>query len=132
MRTSKAASARRKTTKAALPPPSWLRAVRAAETKKATDIHVLDLRELVSFADTFVLCTGQNARQVQAIGDEVVRELKQHGETPNSLEGYGHAEWLLVDYGDLLVHVFSPQAREYYGLDRLWRHAKTVEVPADA
>jgi ribosome silencing factor RsfS/YbeB/iojap len=113
------------------PTPTWLLAVRAAESKKATDIKVLDLRGITSFADFFVICTGSNARQVQAITDEVGLQMKQQvRELPLSLEGYDQAEWVLLDYGDLLVHVFSPKAREYYDLERLWRSAKTVEIPA--
>jgi ribosome-associated protein len=110
-------------------PPTWLVAVRAAESKKATDIKVLDLRPVTSFADYFVICTGSNPKQVQAIADEVGWQLKKFGERPNSLEGYSQAEWILADYGDLLVHVFSTKAREYYGLERLWRAAKTVPIP---
>jgi ribosome-associated protein len=113
------------------PTPTWLLAVRAAESKKATDIKVLDLTGITSFADFFVICTGSNARQVQAITDEVGLQMKQQArELPLSLEGYDQAEWVLLDYGDLLVHVFSPKAREYYDLERLWRSAKTVEIPA--
>ena len=105
--------------------------MRAAESKKATEIHVLDLSGVTSFADTFVICTGSNQRQVQAIADEVGLQLKrQAGELPISLEGYNQAEWVLADYGDLLVHIFSPKSREYYGLERLWRNAKPVEIPA--
>jgi ribosome-associated protein len=112
--------------------PTWLLAVRAAESKKATDIKVLDLTGITSFADFFVICTGSNARQVQAITDEVGLRMKQQArELPLSLEGYDQAEWVLVDYGDLLVHIFSPKAREYYDLERLWRSAKTVGIPAD-
>ncbi len=110
--------------------PSWLRAVRAAESKKATDIKVLDLTGITSFADFFVICTGANQRQIQAISDEVNLQLKQAGELPISVEGYNQADWVLADYGDLLVHIFSPKAREYYDLERLWRSAKTVEIPA--
>jgi ribosome-associated protein len=111
--------------------PSWLIAVRAAESKKAADIQVLDLTGITSFADFFVICTGANARQVQAISDEVNLQLKrQAGELPISVEGYSQADWILADYGDLLVHIFSPTAHEYYGLERLWRSAKTVQVPA--
>ena len=107
-------------------------AVRAAESKKATDIIVLDLTGITSFADYFVLCTGANTRQVQAISDEVGLRLKKDaGELPISVEGYAQAEWVLADYGDLLVHVFSPRSREYYGLERLWRNAKTVAIPAE-
>jgi ribosome-associated protein len=111
--------------------PTWLVAVRAAESKKATDIKVLDLTGITSFADYFVICTGANQRQIQAISDEVGLQLKQQaGELPISLEGYNQAEWVLMDYGDLLVHIFSPKARDYYDLERLWRSAKTVEIPA--
>ena len=111
--------------------PSWLVAVRAAESKKATDISVLDLTGITSFADYFVICTGANARNVQAISDEVGLRLKQHGELPSSLEGYNQADWILADYGDFLVHIFSPKARAYYDLERLWRNARTVEIPAE-
>jgi ribosome-associated protein len=111
--------------------PSWLIAVRAAESKKATDIRVLDLTGITSFADFFVICTGANQRQIQAISDEVNVQLKQQAsELPLSVEGYTQAEWVLADYGDLLVHIFSPKAREYYDLERLWRTAKTVQIPA--
>lgn len=111
--------------------PSWLVAVRAAESKKATDFKVLDLTGVTTFADYFVICTGANQRQVQAIGDEVALQLKEAGELPNSMEGYTQAEWVLLDYGDLLIHVFSTKAREYYGLERLWRNARTVEIPPE-
>lgn len=112
--------------------PVWLAVVRAAEAKKATDIKVLDLTGITSFADYFVLCTGSNSKQVQAIADEVGMQLKKLGEHPISLEGYAQAEWILADYGDLLVHVFSTKAREYYDLERLWRAARTVPIPAPA
>ncbi|HUB34212.1 MAG TPA: ribosome silencing factor [Bryobacteraceae bacterium] len=111
--------------------PSWLIAVRAIESKKGVDIRVLDLTGITSFADYFVIATGANSRQIQAISDEVNLQMKrQSGELPISVEGYNQAEWVLADYGDLLVHIFSPKAREYYGLERLWRGAKPVEVPA--
>ena len=106
--------------------------MRAAESKKATDIQVLDLTGITSFADYFVICTGANARQVQAISDEVNIQLKQQArELPISVEGYNQAEWVLADYGDLLVHIFSPKSREYYSLERLWRSAKRVEIPSE-
>lgn len=79
-----------------------------------------------------MIATGANQRQIQAIGDEVGLRLKQQaGELPISVEGYTQAEWVLADYGDLLVHIFSPKAREYYDLERLWRNAKTVEIPPE-
>ena len=93
---------------------------------------MLDLTGITSFADFFVICTGANQRQVQAISDEVGMRLKQQsGELPISLEGYQQADWVLADYGDLLVHVFSPKAREYYDLERLWRAAKLVGIPPE-
>ncbi len=103
--------------------------MRAAESKKATDIKVLDLTGITSFADYFVICSGSNPKQVQAIADEVTMQLKKSGETPISVEGYTQADWILADYGDLLVHVFSTKARQYYDLERLWRAAKTVPIP---
>jgi ribosome-associated protein len=105
-------------------------AVRAAESKKATDIVVLDLRNMTSFTDYFVICTGQNARQIQAISDEIGQQLKNIGEMPISVEGYTQAEWVLADYSDFIVHIFTPKAREYYDLERLWRSAKPVGIPA--
>jgi ribosome-associated protein len=106
--------------------------VRAAESKKATDIKVLDLTGITSFADYFVICTGANQRQIQAIAEEIGLQVKQQArELPTNVEGYTQAEWVLSDYGDLLVHVFSPKARQYYDLERLWRSAKTVEIPPE-
>jgi ribosome-associated protein len=108
----------------------WPVAVAAAESKKAVDLAVLDLREITSFTEYFVVCSGTNQRQNQAICDEVHARMKQQGSLPLGMEGYDHAEWILMDYGDFIVHIFSPQAREYYDLERLWRSAKRVE-PAD-
>ncbi len=107
-------------------------AARAADSKQAQSIRVLDLREVTTFADYFVICSGTNPRQVQAIADEVNLELKHQGERANAVEGYDSADWILIDYGDMLVHVFSETAREYYDLERLWRHATDVEVPPEA
>ncbi len=106
----------------------WLEAVRAAEEKQAHNVKVLDLRDVTTFADYFVILSGTNTRQIQAIADEVHQHLKKLGETPNSMEGYDNAEWILMDYGDYLVHIFSDKARLYYDLERLWRDAKTVEL----
>ena len=105
--------------------------MRAAEEKKALDIRVLDLREVTTFADFFVICTGTNSRQIQAISDEIHLRLKQAGELPISLEGYENAEWVLADYGDYLIHIFSAKSREFYDLERLWRGAKKVAIPAE-
>jgi ribosome-associated protein len=88
---------------------------------------VLDVREVTSFADYFVLCSGTNTRQIQTIADEIHQNLKKLGEYPSSMEGYGNAEWVLIDYGDYLIHIFSEKARTYYDLERLWRDAKPVK-----
>jgi ribosome-associated protein len=92
---------------------------------------VLELTGVTAFADYFVICTGANQRNVQAVSDEVGLRLKQHGELPLSLEGYNQAEWILADYGDFLIHVFSPKARQYYDLERLWRSAKAIDIPPE-
>ncbi len=109
----------------------WLAAVRAAESKQATDVKVLDLTGITSFTDHFVICTGGNPKQIQAIADEVGLQLKDRGRLPHSLEGYQQADWILSDYGDFLVHIFSEKARAYYDLERLWRAGKVVEVPPE-
>ena len=108
----------------------WLTAVKAAESKQARDVCVLDLRELTSFADHFVLVSGANTRQIQAIADEIHAQLKKKGEYPASVEGYDNAEWVLMDYGDYLIHIFSEKARTYYDLERLWRDAKRLHPAA--
>ena len=108
----------------------WLAAAHAAESKKASRIRVLDVQALTSFADYFVICSGGNQRQIQAIAEEVELRLKEQGRRPLGIEGHEHAEWVLVDYGDFLVHVFSESARAFYDLERLWRRAEEVEIPA--
>jgi ribosome-associated protein len=113
--------------------PTWLVAARAAESKKADEIRILDLREITSFADYFLICSGKNQRQTQAIWDAVSEQLKKKaGEAATSVEGYENGEWILGDFGDLVVHVFSPEKRDYYQLERLWRDAKPVPVPVQA
>lgn len=106
----------------------WLIAARAAESKKALRMVVLDLRSISGFTDYFLICSGANSRQIQAISDEIQLQLGRRGHAPLGIEGYEHAEWILGDYGDLIVHVFSETARTYYDLERLWRHAKPVQL----
>jgi ribosome-associated protein len=107
-------------------------ALHSASEKKAVNTIVLDLREIASFTEFFVITSGTNQRQVQAISDEVEEQLKkQLGERPVRIEGYNTAEWVLLDYGDFIVHIFDQKAREFYDLERLWRDAKKVEVPFD-
>ena len=89
---------------------------------------VLDLREIASFTDYFIIASGTNVRQVQAIADEVVEQLKKQGTRAARVEGYKTAEWVLVDYGDFIVHVFEDKARRFYDLERLWRDAVRVSL----
>jgi ribosome-associated protein len=105
-------------------------AAQAAESKKALDVRILDLRGISSFTDYFVVCAGANARQIQAISDEVEAALARYGERALGIEGYNKADWVLVDYGDFIVHVFSQPARQFYDLERLWRNAKEVKISA--
>jgi ribosome-associated protein len=106
-------------------------AISAAGDKKALEMVVLDLREVASFTDYFLITSGTNVRQVQAIADEVVEQLKKRGTRPARVEGYNTAEWVLVDYGDFILHVFEDKARRFYDLERLWRDAKRVQLPED-
>src|SRR6185295_14551664 len=108
----------------------WM-ALAAATEKKAIDTVVLDLREIASFTDYFIIVSGTNERQVQAISDEVVDTLKKAGEPELRVEGYKTAEWILLDCGDFVVHIFGDKARKFYDLERLWRESKRVELPAE-
>jgi ribosome-associated protein len=102
-------------------------AVAAAEDKKAHDISILQMdRASSAFTDYFVICTGTNPRQVQAIADDIELRLKRAGNYPNNVEGYNRAEWVLLDYVDFVVHIFSEQARSHYNLERLWKSAKKL------
>jgi ribosome-associated protein len=107
-----------------------LQVLHAAAEKKALDPVVLDLREIASFTDFFVITSGANERQVQAISDEVYETLKKAGSPAARVEGYKTAEWILLDYGDFVVHVFEQKARQFYDLERLWRESRRVELPA--
>ncbi len=107
-------------------------ALHAAAEKKAHDLVVLDLREVASFTDYFVIASGTNVRQVQAVADEIVERVRKgHRSKPARVEGYSSAEWVLLDYGDFIVHVFEEKARRFYDLERLWRDAARVPVPPD-
>ena len=103
------------------------RAVEAAEDKKAIDLVVLDLRKAAGFTDFFVICSGSNPRQVRAIADAVMESLGRDGVKPAHVEGYDRSEWILLDYFDFVVHVFAPETRLFYGLERLWGSAERVE-----
>ena len=104
-------------------------AVRACQEKKAADIGILRLDEQASgFTDYFVICSGANPRQVQAIADEVDQKLSATGVEPSHREGYNQADWVLLDYVDFVVHIFSESARKFYNLERLWKTAKRLQL----
>jgi ribosome-associated protein len=106
-------------------------AIQACLEKKAEELSILEMEKgSGAFTDYFVLCSGTNPRQVQAISDEVEMRLKAAGIRPNNVEGYTQAEWVLLDYVDFVVHVFSEKARKFYDLERLWKSAKRLE-PGD-
>ena len=104
------------------------RAIAAAEDKKAVDLVVLDLRKAAGFTDFFVIASGTNVRQVRAIADAVMEALAADGVKPAHVEGYDRSEWILLDYFDFIVHVFAPETRMFYGLERLWGNAERIEV----
>jgi ribosome-associated protein len=104
-------------------------AIDAAQDKKATGVVVLDLKKAGAFTDYFVICSAANPRQVQAVADAVEEALKGQKQRPSLVEGYARAEWILLDYFDFVVHVFSRHARDFYGLDRLWGSATRIEFP---
>ena len=101
----------------------------AAGEKKAEDVVLLDLREVASFTEFFLICNGANPKQVQAISDSVEERLRKSGKRPMHIEGYASAEWILLDYGDFIVHIFSSASRRFYDLERLWRDAKRKALP---
>jgi len=103
-------------------------AVRALDNKKASDIVALDISDIASFANYFLICSGESSRQIQAIVDEVEAKLREAGMRPSHIEGYRNAEWVLMDYVDLVVHVFSKHARAYYDLERLWRDGRQIDL----
>ncbi len=104
-------------------------AASAAEDKKAVELVVLDLRKAAGFTDYFVICSGTNTRQVRAIADGVMAALAVEGVKPAFIEGYDRSEWVLLDYFDFIVHVFSPETRLFYGLERLWGNAERIDRP---
>ena len=103
-------------------------AVAAALAKKAVDVVLLDLRNTPAFTDFFLLCSGHNQRQVKAIADGIEEALKAEQIRPAHVEGYERAEWILMDYFSFIVHVFSPQTREFYSLERLWGDAERIDI----
>ncbi len=106
--------------------------INAVRDKKADDVIALDLRTADAFTDFFIVCTGHNRRQVQAIADGVEMALKAKKVRPTHIEGYDRGEWILLDYFDFVVHVFSPTSRAFYGLERLWGNAQPLTLPVEA
>jgi len=105
--------------------------VHYASDRKALDIVQLDLREMVSYTDYFVICTGRSDRQAKAIHDAIYQGLKdEHGILPGRVEGVAQANWILMDYIDVVVHVFTPETREFYRLEQLWGEAPVLELAA--
>ena len=115
---------------AELDPRIWM-ALAAAAEKKAINPIMLDLRAIASFTDYFIIASGTNERQVQAISDEVVDTLKKSGTPVIRVEGYKTAEWILLDYGDFVMHIFGDKARKFYDLERLWRESTRVMLPPE-
>lgn len=101
-------------------------AVDAASDKKAADVLLLDIREVTTFADYFVICSGNNRRQIQAIAEAVDEQLSSQGASLLHREGDADTGWILLDFADVVIHVLGPKEREYYDLERLWSGAKTV------
>lgn len=107
-------------------------AARAAAERKALDMVAIDIRKIASFAEFFLVCSGTSTRQVQAIADEVLEKMREERESrPLHTEGYEAATWILLDYGDLIVHIFTEESRDFYQLERLWRDADRVELPEE-
>lgn len=103
-------------------------AVGAADEKKAQNMLVLRLSAITEFTDYFFICTGNSSRQTQAIADEIVERLKKSGVRSLNIEGYKTAEWILIDFGAFVVHIFTEESRRFYDLERLWRDAERVEI----
>ena len=105
------------------------RAIAAAQDRKAADVVVLDLRPADAFADYFLICTGRNSPQIKAISDSIQTALAEKRMKPAHVEGYERGGWILLDYFDFIVHIFSPESRSFYALDRLWGSAERIEIP---
>ncbi len=103
-------------------------AVKALDLKRAEDIQVIGIRDLTVIADYFIIANGTSTTQTKALADEVEYQLKEKGITPLRTEGYQGAQWIVLDYGDIVVHVFYKETRQYYNLERLWRDGENVDI----
>jgi len=108
-----------------------LMAADAALAKKALDVIILELGELTVIADYFVICSGESTTQVKTIAEFIEHELNRKGITPIGREGLKFSHWVLLDYGDVIIHIFEKETRAYYGLEKLWMDAKTIEFHED-
>lgn len=124
----KARAARKKAAGPARLPADLKLALTCAQDKQAIDITILDLRNASAFTDFFLICTGANTKQVQAIADGIEKGLKDAGQPPALVEGYNRGEWVLLDYFTFIVHIFLPAQRSFYALEKLWGGAETIEV----
>jgi len=109
--------------------PQLQEAVRAAQDRKALDLSVLELERACSFTSYFLICTATSVRHAQAICDAIAEKLEKQGSTPAHVEGYSQAEWILMDYLHFVVHIFLERTRNFYDLERLWRHAPRLVIP---
>ena len=105
-------------------------AIRAAQEKKAFDIVILGISQVTSFADYFLLCSGSSTRQTEAIASEIEKKLGEQGTYTNHKEGAG--EWILFDYGDIIIHIFTKETRAFYDLERLWRDGRRINIPNES
>ena len=103
-------------------------ACKAADAKMAEKLEILDIRELTTIADYFVVCTGNSAAQIRAIAEEIECKLKEAGEMPESVEGYAASSWVLLDYGAVVIHLFRKEMREFYAIERLWSDAPRISA----
>lgn len=103
-------------------------AIKALEDKKGNDIRVIDIQDVSIIADYFIIASGSNRNQVQTMADNVEEVLGRSGYEPRQLEGYGTATWILMDYNDIIVHIFSEEDRLFYDLERIWRDGKNVDI----
>lgn len=103
-------------------------AVNALDSKKAEDIRMIDISEISIMADYFIVATGNNKSQIQVLADEVIDKLGKEGLNPKQTEGYDSANWILIDFGDIIVHIFDKENRLFYDLERIWRDGKLVDL----
>ncbi len=101
-------------------------AIEAMEDKKAIDIKIIDIEKISTLADYFIIASGSNRNQVQAMADEVDEKMSRAGYEPKNIEGYRNANWILMDYGDLVIHIFDEENRLFYDLERIWRDGNLV------